>query len=64
MFNFFKILENLKNYFFVSQAPIGLTAMGLKSNYLEKVNNFNYDNISFCLDILYPVQKPYFFETN
>lgn len=61
---FLKIINFIKEFFCETQAPIGLTEIGLKFNYLDNVNNFNYENINFYLDILYPVQKPYFFQIN
>ena len=60
----FKIIDLIKELFCIKEAPIGLTSIGLKMDYLGTVNNFNRENISFYLDILYPVQKPYFFQIN
>lgn len=62
MYKIIKCLNFIKNYFFISSAPIGLTEIGLKMNYLDNVNNFNYNKINFYLDILYPVKTPYFFD--
>jgi len=63
-FILFKIFKLVKDCFFVTQAPIGLTEIGLKLDYFGKVNSFNYENVSFYLNILYPVQKPYYLEIN
>lgn len=52
----------LKDFFAIPQAPVGLSAMGIKMNYLDNINNFNYSTSRFCSKILSPVNTPYFLE--
>lgn len=54
-------LIKLKKIFCETQAPIGLSAMGLKRNYLEKINCFNYSTIRFYSELISPVQEPFYF---
>ena len=55
-----KILNKLIDFFCIQQAPVGLTAMGVKSKYLDKINGFNYSKSRFYSNLLNPVRDPYF----
>lgn len=61
MYKILRIFEFIKNYFVITTAPIGLTELGIKSEYLNGINNFKYNNLKFSIKILNPVKKPYFF---
>ncbi len=58
-----RILYKVKQYFCIPQAPVGLSAMGIKSDYLENINTFNYGTGRFYSDLMSPVNEPYFFNT-
>ena len=60
MLKILKIFYLIRNFFVISTAPIGLSSLGLKSNYLKGINNFNYNNLKFNIVILSPVKNPYF----
>ncbi len=60
MLFFKKIFIKLKDFFCIPQAPVGLSAMGVKSKYLEKINVFNYSKCRFYSSLLNPVKDPYF----
>ena len=55
------IINAIKNFFCIPQAPVGLRAMGIRAKYLDKVYGFNYSANRFYTDILSPVDMPYFF---
>ncbi len=54
-----KWYANLKEYFYIPQAPVGLNAMGVRGNYLKKIYRCNYSKNRFCSDIISPVDDPY-----
>ncbi len=55
------IVNSIKKFFCIPQAPVGLRAMGIRAKYLDKVNGFNYSANRFYTNILSPVNSPYFF---
>ena len=57
-----KIFFKIKKFFYIPQAPVGLRAMGIKSEYLKNINKFNYSSKRFYTDLLSPVDEPYFLD--
>lgn len=55
-----RVLYKVKRFFCIPQAPVGLSAMGIKSDYLENINTFNYSTGRFYNDLISPVNEPYF----
>lgn len=49
----------MKDTFFTPQAPVGLKAMGLQSNYLDKVYKNNFSVTRFYNEIMSPVKDPF-----
>ena len=54
-----KWYEQLKETFYIPQAPVGLNAMGVRGKYLNKIYRCNYSTNRFCSEMLSPVDDPY-----
>ena len=55
-----KVFIKFKRLLKKSKQPIGLSSIGIRLNYLNKINKFNYSMNRFCFDINYPVKKPFY----
>lgn len=57
-----KFLLKIKRYMRVTKSPVGLSSLGLRMNYLENINRFNYSATRFCAGIFSPVKEPFYFK--
>ena len=57
-----KFMKKIKDIFVIPQSPIGLKAMGIQANYLDKVYKSKYSMSRFYSNIMSPVDKPFFFQ--